>query len=133
MSHSAEGVRLAGAGQSEGQHVDAALDEAAVGQFIQLLTQAEGHTLVLERLPGLACGQPGLLAQPVGAPLPTVLGFLLQHLQEGEQRVAVPRCDETRHRLCTDSGQPELMAQFGDPVLHGVDVCHQATPASRPS
>ena len=39
---------LAGARQSEGQHVDAALDEAALGQLIQLLPQRQGHPIVLE-------------------------------------------------------------------------------------
>ena len=45
---------LPGAGQSEGQHVDAAVDEAAAGQLAQLLPQSQGHTVVLEGLPGLA-------------------------------------------------------------------------------
>ena len=39
---------LAGAWQSEGQHVDAAVDEAAVRQFAQLLPQSQGHSVVLE-------------------------------------------------------------------------------------
>ncbi len=42
------GVGLAGAGQSEGQHVDAALHEAALGQMIQLLAQRQGDPVVLE-------------------------------------------------------------------------------------
>ena len=37
VAQGAQGVGLAGAGQSEGQHVDAALDEATLGQLIQLL------------------------------------------------------------------------------------------------
>ena len=37
VAQGAQGVGLAGAGQPEGQHVDAALDEAALGQMVQLL------------------------------------------------------------------------------------------------
>ena len=37
VAQGAKGVGLAGAWQSEGQHVDAALDEAALGQLGQLL------------------------------------------------------------------------------------------------
>ena len=36
MAQGTEGVGLAGAGQPEGQHVDAALDEAAPGPFVVL-------------------------------------------------------------------------------------------------
>ncbi len=37
VAQGAQGVGLAGAGQPEGQHVDAALDEVAPGQMVQLL------------------------------------------------------------------------------------------------
>ena len=37
VADGAQGVGLASAGQSEGQHVDAALDKAALGQLVQLL------------------------------------------------------------------------------------------------
>ncbi len=62
VAQGAQGVGLAGAGQPEGQHVDAALDEAALCQMIQLLAQSQGDPVVLEGLPGLARGQPGLPA-----------------------------------------------------------------------
>ena len=39
VAHGAQGVGLAGAGQSEGQHVDAVFGEVAVGQLVQLLPQ----------------------------------------------------------------------------------------------
>ena len=42
VAQGAPGVGLAGAGQSEGQDVDAALDEAALGQMIQLLPHGQG-------------------------------------------------------------------------------------------
>ena len=48
VAQGAEGVGLAGAGQPEGQHVDAALDEAALGQVVQLLAQRQGDPVVLE-------------------------------------------------------------------------------------
>ena len=51
VAQGAPGMGLAGARQSEGQHVDAALDEAALGQMIQLLPQRQGHPIVLEGLP----------------------------------------------------------------------------------
>ena len=108
---------LAGAGQSEGQHVDAAVDEAAVRQLAQLLPQSQGHTVVLEGLPGLAGGQPGCGAQPADAALPPVLGLLLQHFQEGLQGVAVPGGGDSGHRLRPHGGQPELVAQLPDPDL----------------
>ena len=124
---------LAGAGQSEGQHVDAAVDEAAVRQLAQLLPQSQGHTVVLEGLPSLAGGQSGRGAQPADAALPPVLGLLLQHFQEGLQGVAVSGGGESGHRLRPHGGQPELMAQLPDPDLNGVGLHHQATPASRES
>ena len=40
VAHGAQGVCFPGAGQSEGQDVDAAIDEVAAGQFPQLLLQA---------------------------------------------------------------------------------------------
>ena len=124
---------LAGAGQSEGQHVDAAVDEAAAGQLAQLLPQRQGHTVVLGGLPGLADGQSGRGAQPADAALPAVLGLLLQHFQQGLQGVAAPGRGESGHRLCPHGGQPELMAQLPDPRLNVVGVHHQATTASRAS
>ena len=60
VAQGAPGVGLAGAGQPEGQHVDAVLDEAALGQLVQLLPHGQGYAVVLEGLPGLARGQPGL-------------------------------------------------------------------------
>ena len=88
---------------------------------------------MLEGLPGLASGQPGLLAESVDPPLPSILGLLLQHFQEGGQGVAVSGGGEAGHRLRPHGGQPELMAQLTDPDLNGVGVHHQATPASRES
>ena len=138
VAHGAKCVGLAGAGQPEGQHVDAAVDEAAVGQFPQLLAQRQWHPVVLESLPGLASRQPGGGAQPADAPLPTVLGLLLQHLQEGLQGLAVAGGGEAGHRLSPHAGQPELVAQLPDPLLYGhcvrhQSVRHQATSASRES
>ena len=133
MAYGAQRVGFAGAGQPEGQHVHAALHEAAIGKFAQLLPQGQWHPLMLEGLPSLACGQPGPSAQPADAPLPTVLGFLLQHFQEGFQGIAAAGGGEAGDRLRTHGGQPELMAQLPDPVLYGYGVCHQATPASRVS
>ena len=73
VAHGAQRVGLPGAGQSEGQHIDAPIDEAALGQLIQLLPQGQGHPVVLEGFPGLAREQPGYLAQPVDAPLAAVI------------------------------------------------------------
>ena len=50
VAQGAERVGLAGAGKSEGQHVDAAIYEAALGQVIQLLSERQGHPVVLEGL-----------------------------------------------------------------------------------
>ena len=77
VADGAQGVGLAGAGQPEGQDVDAPLDEAALGQMIQLMAQRQGDSVVLEGFPGLARGQPGFSAQPVDAPLLPILGLLL--------------------------------------------------------
>ena len=48
VAQGAERVGLAGAGQPEGQHVDAALDEAALGQMVKLLPKCQGDPVVLE-------------------------------------------------------------------------------------
>ena len=48
VAQGAQRVGLAGAGQSKGQHVDAALDEAALGQLVQLLPHGQGYAVVLE-------------------------------------------------------------------------------------
>ena len=56
VSQGAQRVGLAGARQSEGQHVDAVFHEAALGQLVQLLPEGQGHPVVLEGLPGLARG-----------------------------------------------------------------------------
>ena len=129
VAHGAQRVGLAGAGQPEGQHVDAPLDEAALGQMIQLMAQRQGDSVVLEGLPGLAGRQPGNLAQPVDASLTAILGFLLQHLKKGGQGVAVASGGETSHRLGPHAGQLELMAQLADAFLHDAGVNHAHTPA----
>ena len=54
MAQGAQGVGLSGAGQPEGQDVDAALYEGALGQMVQLLAQGQEDPVVLEGLPGLA-------------------------------------------------------------------------------
>ena len=121
---------LAGAGQPEGQHVDAALDEAALGQMIQLLPQRQGDSVVLERFPGLARGQPGFSAQPVDAPMAAIFGLLFQYFQESGQGVAVASGGETMHRLGAHRGQLELAAQLTDAFLHDDGVHHAHSPAA---
>ncbi len=101
---------LAGAGEPEGQHVDAVFHETALGQMVHLLTKSQGHPVMLEGLPGLARGQPGRLTQPVDAPVAAILGLLLQHLQEGGQGLAVASLSETGHRLSAHGGQLEFAA-----------------------
>ena len=86
---------------------------------------------MLEGLPSLPCGQPGLPAQPADAPLPTVVSLLLQHFQEGFQSIAVACVGEAVHRLRPHGGQAELMAQLPVPGLNGYSVRHQATPDNR--
>ncbi len=96
---------------------------------------------MLEGLPGLARGQPGRLTQPVDAPVAAILGFLLQHLQEGGQGLAVASLGETGHRLSAHGGQLEFAAELTDALRDhaGVGVHHAHTPTmavllvSRPS
>ena len=95
VAQGAQGMGLAGAGQSEGQDVDAVFHKAALGQLVQLLPQRQGHPVVLEGFPGLARGKPGLPAQPVDAPVAAVLGLLLQHFKQGSQGIAVAGGEET--------------------------------------
>ena len=122
---------LASAGEAEGQDVDSPFHEITPGQLVQPLAQGQGQPAVLEGLPGLARGEPGFFAQPVDAPLPAVLGLLLQHFQEGGQGVAVTGVGKTTDRLGAHRGEPELVAQLPDPVLnlHGVRhrIRHHAT------
>ena len=132
VAQGTEGVGLAGAGQSEGQDIDAALYEAALGQAIQLLSPGQGQTVMLEGLPGLARGQPGLPAKPGDATMAAVLRFLFQDLEESGQGVAVAGGSETSHRLGAHGGQLELVAELDDALLHdaGVSVHHPHTPAA---
>ena len=48
VAQGAQGVGLAGAGQSEGQDVDAVLHETALGQMVQLLPDSQKHPVVFE-------------------------------------------------------------------------------------
>ncbi len=130
VAQGAERVGLAGAGEPEGQHVDAVIHETALGQLVQLLPESERHPVVLEGFPGLARGQPGRLTQPVDAPVATILGLLLQHLQEGGQGVAVASLGETGHRPGAHGGQLEFAAELADALLDdpGVGVHHAHTP-----
>ena len=83
----------------------------------------------------------GTPAQPVDAPVAAILSFLLQHLQEGGQGVAVAGFGETGHRLSAHGGHLEFAAQLADAFLDhaGVGVHHPHTPdptrltVSRPS
>ena len=131
MAGRGEGVGLAGAGQSEGQHVDAALDEAALGQMVKLLPQRQGDSVVLEGLPGLTRGQPGLPAQPVDTLVAAILSFLFQYFQERCQDIAVAGRGETGHRLGSYRGQLELAAQLADAFLHHATVHHPHIPATK--
>ena len=94
VAQGAERVGLAGAGQSEGQHVDAVFHEVALGQLVQL-PRRQGHAIMLEGLPSLARGEFGRLTQAVEAPVAAILGLLFQHLQEGGQSIAVASLGET--------------------------------------
>ena len=60
-----------------------------------------------------------------------ILGFLLQHLQEGGQGIAVAGLGETGHRLGAHGGQLELVAELTDALPHdaGVGVHHPHTRA----
>ena len=127
VAHRAQGVGLAGARQSEGQHVDAVFGEVAVGQLVQLLPQR--HPVVLESFPSLARGQPGRGAQQVDAPLAAVVGLLLQYLKKCGQGFAMAGGGETSHRLGPHGGQLELVAQLADALLHDAGVHHPHTPA----
>ena len=100
-------VGLAGAGEPEGQHVDAVFHEAALGQLVSAsgaLAKGQGHPVMLESLPSLARGELGYLTQPVDAPMAAILSFLLQHLEEGGQSVAVAGFGDTGHRLGAHGG-----------------------------
>ena len=74
-------------------------------------------------------GSLGYLAQPVDATLLPILGFLLQHLEEGGQSVAVTSGGETRRGFRPHRGQLELVAQIADAFLHDAGVRHTHTSA----
>ena len=130
VAQGAQGVGLAGAGQPKSQHVDAALDEAALGQLVQLLAQGQRHPVMLEDFPGLARGQPGLPPQTVDAAVAAILSLLFQYFQESCQGIAVASGAETSHRLRSYRGQLELTAQLADAFLHDAGVHHAHTPAA---
>ena len=52
---------------------------------------------MLESLPGLARGQLGRRAEPADAPLPAVIGLLLQHFQQGLQSITVAGGGDAGH------------------------------------
>ena len=141
VAQGTERMGLAGAGEPEGQHVDAVIHETALGQLVHLLPQCQRHPVMFEGLPGLARGEPGRLTQPVDAPVLPILGLLLQHLQEGGQGLAVASLGETGHRLSAHGGQLEFAAELTDALRDhaGVGVHHAHTPTmavllvSRPS
>ena len=88
--------------------------------------------MVLEGLPSLARGELGRLTQPVDAPVATILGFLLQHLQEGGQGVPVASLCEAGHRLGAHGGHLEFAAELADALLDhsGAGVRHPHTSES---
>ena len=134
MSHGAQGVGLAGAGQPEGQHVDAPVQESSAGQSVQLLPQRQGYPVVLEGLPSLARRQSrdAVRSLPMRRCLRSSASCSSTS-RRVSRAVAVAGGSEAGHRLLTHGGQPELVAQLPDPLLYGCGVRHQATSASRES
>ena len=59
-----------------------------------------------------------------------ILSFLLQHLQEYGQSVAMASGGETGHRLDAHRGQLELAAQLADAFLYHAGVRHAHTPTA---
>ena len=51
VAQGAQGVGLAGAGQSKRQDVHAPIDKTTLGQMVKLLAQRQGHPVALEGLP----------------------------------------------------------------------------------
>ena len=110
VAQGAERVGLAGAGQSEGQHVDAALDEAALGADGQVAAAAPGGLGRARRFPRSCPRVAWTPAQPADAPVTPIL----EYLQESCQGIAVAGRGETSHRLGAHGGQLELAAQLAD-------------------
>ena len=77
VAQGAQGVGLAGAGQSKRQDVHAPIDKTTLGQMVKLLAQRQGHPVALEGLPEGSLDSP---AQPVDAPVVAIIGFLFQHI-----------------------------------------------------
>ena len=116
--------------QTKGQDVYAKIHEATLGQQVHLLPQRQGQPVMIEGLPDLARGEFGLLAQPVDAPVAAVLGFVLQHLQEGGQEVAVAGVGIAGYRQRLHGGRLELMAQVPDVLLRDTGVRHRPKPVA---
>ena len=72
---------------------------------------------MLEGVPCLADGQPGCSSDADDAPLPAILGFLLQHLHKGVQGVHVTGCGEPG--ACLNS----VFNRRSIPACAGVSPC----------
>ena len=137
VPYGAHGVRLAGAGQTESQHVHVTVHEVSFCKPDELLPEPHRRPLVLEGVPRLAGGEPGRSPQPVHPPDPPVLCLLLQNLHQCRKGVSMSRIAEAIHGLSRKRRQPELPAQIPDPLSHrawrvGVSR-HRAPPVSSPS
>ena len=121
VAQGAQGVGFAGAGQSEGQYVDAALDEAALGQMIQLLPQRQGDWLcskVSQVLPeGSLDSRRSRLS--AGGSDPQLPAPARKMGRASPWPAAVKRVRLGAHR-----GQLELAAQLADAVLYHAGCAH---------
>ncbi len=130
MSERARQVALADAGPAEQQDVVGAVDEVATRKLAGLDEHRAGHAVGVERVEGLGGRQVGCTTEPVDATLTTCLGFDLEHLGQGDERLVAARVHEAPGHLLGRAGQLEFGQEHGDALAELGRVGGHAAPAS---
>ena len=137
VSYGTHRVGLAGSGHPERRHVDAAVDEVTLTEYLEMLSELDRCPVVLEGVPGLAYRQLRRPPQTVHPSDTSVLCLLLHHLHKGHERVGMTGLAEPPDGLCRKRGQLELPAQIPYTVRNGARCVsvnhHRAPPTSRRS
>jgi hypothetical protein len=85
VSQSARGVRLADAGQTEGEHIRGPIEEVAARQLVKLLDQRPRQSGITERVERFTRWKLRSSQEPLDAALSSISGFELENLQQERQ------------------------------------------------
>jgi hypothetical protein len=129
VAERARQVTLADAGSPEQEHIAGALDEGAAGQLARLDEHVAGHAGGVEGVERLGRREPRCAAEPVDATLAAGLGFDLEHLGQGHERLIPSGIEEALGHLLGGARQLELGQQRRDAVAELGRVGGHAAPA----